>query len=165
MNPSQLRLIVDSNVLIDLHWGGVLKEFFALPYGFFSPDIIIDELGHPDGEELLSKGLQCYEMDKEGVQEVSSWAEQYPNIASSDLFALVGAKKEGYFLLTGDKCLRKLAEENGITVHGTIWVLDEMVRIGTLKPVEAACALRSMVKNGSRLPTQECEERLRRWEK
>lgn len=166
MESSRLKLVVDTNVLIDLYWGNVLNEFFTLPYEFFSPDVIInEELKYPDGEELLNLGLQSYEMDAKGVQEVYNLAEEHRNIAVNDLFAFVAAKKEGFLLLTGDERLRKLAEGNGITVHGTLWVLDRMVEIGILSRKKAVCALCAMLEKGSRLPKEECKKRLRNWKR
>jgi rRNA-processing protein FCF1 len=166
MERPRLKLVVDTNVLIDLHWGDVLNEFFALPYEFFSPDVIIsEELKSPDGEELLNLGLQSYEMDAEGVQEVYNLAERHRNIAVNDLFAFVAAKKEGFLLLTGDERLRKLAEGNGITVHGTLWVLDQMVEIEILNREKAIWALCTMLEKGSRLPKEECKKRLRNWKR
>jgi len=159
------RFIVDTNILIDLYWGDIIEKFFSLSYEFFSPDVIIDELFQPDGKELLSLGLKSYELSADGVREVAHLAEQYRNIAINDLFALTVAKITGLSLLTGDGHLRKLAELYRITVHGTLWVLDEMVCIGILKPVEATCALCKMLRHGSRLPHQECEKRFRHWEK
>ncbi|MDH7562526.1 MAG: hypothetical protein QHH21_03995 [Caldisericota bacterium] len=151
--------------MIDLHLGNVVKEFFSLPYDFFSPDVIIDEVGKPDSEELLSLGLQSYILSRESVKEVLSLAERHRKIAINDLFAFVVAKNTSSTLLTGDADLRKLAEKNNVTVHGTLWVLGEMLRIGILKRCESARALRLMLKNGSRLPVAECEKRLRDWER
>jgi predicted nucleic acid-binding protein len=166
MKRPRLKLVVDTNVLIDLHWGDVLNEFFALPYEFFSPDVIIsEELKSPDGEELLNLGLQSYEMDAEGVQEVYNLAEKHRNIAVNDLFAFVAAKKEGFLLLTGDERLRKLAEGNGVTVHGTLWVLDQMIEIEILNRKKAIWALCAMLEKGSRLPKEECKKRLRNWKR
>lgn len=49
--------VVDANILIDLHIGGLLGEFFRLPLRLAAPDVIIAELHDPDGKTL--KGLLC----------------------------------------------------------------------------------------------------------
>jgi len=165
VNISYPRFIVDTNILIDLYWGDIIEKLFLLPYEFFSPDVIIDELFQPEGKDLLSLGLKSYELNADGVREVSHLAEQYRNIAINDLFALTIAKITGFPLLTGDSDLRKLAGTYKISVHGILWVLDEMVCREILKPVEAICALCKMLRHGSRLPHQECEKRFRHWEK
>jgi len=66
-------------------------------------------------------------------------------------------------LVTGDHALRRLAGEAAIPVHGTLWLLDEMVRLAILAEGEAAAALQTMLDNNCRLPLEECEARLRRW--
>ena len=53
MTVSRSRFIIDTNVLIDLHRGEILRQFFTLPYSFSAPDVIIDELEDPDGSLLL----------------------------------------------------------------------------------------------------------------
>jgi hypothetical protein len=159
------RFSVDTSVLIDMHSGNVLNEFFALPYEFVSPDVIIEELREPDGIALTRIGLQRGELSGERVLEVEFLSSCHPNIAINDLFALVLAKSVGLPLLTGDSRLRSLAIKHNVLVHGTIWILDEMVAKNTLKPVEARRALQSMLDRGSRLPLAECQNRLRQWER
>jgi hypothetical protein len=158
------RIIVDTNVLVDLYRGTVLKAFFELPYQFISPDVIIDELREPDGRELIRLGLQSGELSGERVLEVEALSNFNPNIAVNDLFALVLATSNELPLLTGDSNLRSLGAKHNVRVHGTLWVLDEMVAKLTLKPVEASQALHLMLTGGSRLPRAECLQRFRFWE-
>ena len=155
MMVSRSRYIVDTNVLIDLHRGLVLTQFFALPYQFMSPD----------GRALIQLGLQTGELSGESVLEVESLSVHHRNIAVNDLFALVLAANTGLTLLTGDNRLRNLAIKHNVHVHGTLWILDEMVEKNTLKSVEARRALQKMLDQGSRLPLGECQTRLRLWER
>ena len=159
------RFSIDTNVLIDLHRGNVLKEFFMLPYTFIAPDVIIEELLEPSGLYSTSLGLQRGELSGEGVSEVIFLTGQHPNIAVTDFFALVLAKSMDIPLLTGDSRLRSLAEKHNLVVHGTLWVLDEMIVKYILKPIEASRALRNMLDRGSRLPLVECQTRFRVWER
>ena len=164
MTVSRSRFIIDTNVLIDLHRGEILRQFFALPYRFSSPDVIIDELEDPDGSLLLDYGLQRGELSGERVLEVYELSGYHRNIALNDLFALVLAASIGVTLLTGDNRLRTLAAKHNVRVHGTLWVLDEMVSKNKLKPVEARRALTKMLEHGSRLPNKEYQVRLKNWE-
>ena len=165
MMTSRSRLIIDTNVLIDLHHGNVLDGLFRLPYLFVAPDVIIAELQEPDGSDLMRMGLKSGELSGERVLEVEQLFQHHASIAVNDLFALVLAASTSLPLLTGDSRLRKLAGRHNVKVHGTLWVVDEMVAHAVLKPVEAARALRTMLDRGSRLPLAECEERLRIWER
>ncbi len=65
-------------------------------------------------------------------------------------------------LLTGDKSLRKEAEENGLEVHGSIWVVTEIVDAKLLsaeKGIELFEKLR--IVNDS-LPKEEIEKLIKK---
>jgi predicted nucleic acid-binding protein len=78
-----------------------------------------------------------------------------------DLFALILAKEEKSILLTGDRNLRKVAEECKIQCHGTVWLVEQMVRNRLIHPDVARHAYQGMRAKGSRLPWEEAEQRLK----
>ena len=156
--------VIDTCVLIDLHKGGVLRELFRFPHRLVVPDVIVDELREPDVEELLEAGLEAVELSGAQVLEVLELRVRYPRPSLNDLFALVVARSLDALLLTGDKHLRQAAETMGVTVHGTLWVLDEMIWAQILPPQRAAEALRRMLAQGRRLPSAECARRIQAWE-
>jgi hypothetical protein len=162
-SPPLPGCIVDTSVLVDLHVGRLLMPVFQLPLFLMAPDILIAELQEPDGDLLLDYGLTRIELSGSDVQEVYRLASLYRGPSVNDLFALVAAKAMGAFLLTGDRHLREAAEQEGVAVHGTLWLLDEMVRLAVIPPLVAAQALERMLEKGSRLPWDECRERLRQW--
>ena len=163
MMASRSRFIIDTNVLIDLYRGEILNELFALPYVFISPDVILDELLEPDGVTLMDLGLKRGELSGDRVLEVEALSFHHRNIAVNDLFALVLASSRGLPLLTGDSRLRALALKHNVRVHGTLWILDELVAKGVIMPVTACQALQQMLDHGSRLPPAECSDRFRKW--
>ncbi|MBC7252168.1 MAG: DUF3368 domain-containing protein [Anaerolineae bacterium] len=163
MMDSPPPCVVDANILIDLHAGGLLREVFLLPFRLVAPDVIIAELYDPDGDMLLAYGLESETLSGAQVLEVASLLARYRYVSANDLFALVLARALKAPLLTGDRHLRQVAEQEGILVHGTLWVLDEMVRLRVIAPPQAARALEQMLVQGSRLPQAECQARLRRW--
>jgi predicted nucleic acid-binding protein len=65
--------------------------------------------------------------------------------------------------VTGDNHLKQLAAQNGLTVHGIIWFLDEMVRLEIIAPQTAGEALQKIIAQGARLPIEECNKRLNLW--
>jgi len=81
----------------------------------------------------------------------------------NDLLALVLARALEATLLTGDRHLRRVAAQEGVDVHGTLWVLDEMVRLEVITPPQATQALERMLAQARRLPRAECQRRLRQW--
>ena len=155
--------VVDANILIDLHVGDLLPELFRLPLALVAPDVIIEELQEPDGEQLERRGLHSRELSGQQVMEVAGLAAEHREVSINDLFALVLARALGATLLSGDRRLRRIARGQGVSVHGTLWVLDELVRWEVIDPSQAAAGLGRMLAGGSRLPEVECQRRLKRW--
>ena len=163
MAGSRQIYVTDANIWIDLHIGELINETFQLPLPLVAPDVIIAELKEPEGQALVSLGLQKEELSGEEVLQVAGLAARYPAPSRVDLFALVLAKARGGVLLTGDGHLRKAAEKEKVPVHGTLWILDELVQRLIVSPRNAAQALEKMRARGSRLPRAECELRLKKW--
>src|SRR6185295_16262968 len=136
---------------------------FQLPLSLQAHDVIVAELESPDGATLVGRGLQARELTGNQVLEVVRLAGRYLRPSRSDLFALVLARSQGATLLTGDRHLRSAAESEGVKVHGTLWLLDQMVETDLLERREAIARLLRMVQAGRRLPTAEVERRLRIW--
>jgi predicted nucleic acid-binding protein len=163
MPASQLRCIVDTSVLIDLYAGEVLYAVFHLPLTLSAPDVIIAELLEPDGKMLVERGLLPIELSGADVQRAYDLTGTFRRVSVNDLFALVAAETHMATLLTGDKHLRTAAERLGISVHGVLWLLDEMLHSRVLTHTQARWALERMLQRGRRLPRDECERRLMGW--
>jgi predicted nucleic acid-binding protein len=163
MQDSPPLCVVDANILIDLHVGGLLQELLRLPFKLVAPDVIIAELDEPDGEMLVEYGLESGELTGDQVSEVMALLARNRSVSANDLFALVLARAQKATLLTGDRHLTGAADREGVATHGTLWVLDEMVRLGIVARGQAAQALAQMLERGSRLPQAECQQRLRQW--
>jgi predicted nucleic acid-binding protein len=155
--------VVDTSVIVDLYAGGLLDELFRLPFRLLTADAIVTELQVPDGQELAGQGLAIGELSSAQVLEVYQLAGRYRRVSTNDLFALVLARSLHATLLTSDGHLIKAAQEQGVTVHGTLWILDQLVRAGLITPPAAAEGLQRMLATGSRLPHTECRRRLEKW--
>jgi hypothetical protein len=159
----QSVLVTDTNIWIDLENGGILVEVFRLPYQFLIPDLAIQELIRPRWETLAVLGLEARELAAGQMVELSRLRQAYRNLSIIDLAAFLLAKALDVTLLTGDWRLSELASSNGLSVHGVLWLLDEMVHYQALMPGQAATALRRMRAQGARLPSDECEKRIKNW--
>jgi predicted nucleic acid-binding protein len=163
MPESSPLYIVDTNIFIDLSIGDLLVDFFHLPHRFASPDVIIAELRDPKGSCLTELGLQTLHLDGPQVEDVITLRARHKALSIPDLFALVASRHHNAILLTGDSGLRQMAEEQGVPVHGTLWVLDELVRLEVIECTKAASALNKIMEAGSFLPDRACQARLKRW--
>ncbi len=66
--------------------------------------------------------------------------------------------------MTGDKRLRKIAAEEGVTVRGTLWIFDELLRSEKISEDEYKRFMQELKRqNGSaiRLPEAEIDKRIR----
>lgn len=163
MTDHPLTCVVDTSVIVDVHIGQILASFFKLPYRFVTPDAIIAELLEPEGKLLIEFGLRQEELSSIQILEVMQLTSAYRQPSVNDLFALVLAKGLHVPLLTNDRNLRKAAIQEGVAVHGTLWILEEMVRLIITSKQQAADALILMKEKGSRLPQDECDRRLSEW--
>ena len=160
---SQSVLITDTNIWIDLDNGGILVEVFKLPYHFWVPDLAVPELIRPSWQTLQSLGVVTQELEPELIRELFVLRSTYVPLSVTDLAAYLIAKKLNTTLLTGDWRLSELASKDGISVHGILWLLDELVRFHTLNPEQASNSLNLIINGGARLPENECRKRFKLW--
>lgn len=165
MPDSRPVYVLDANILIDLYVAGLVEVVFRLPFRLVAPDVIVAELVEPEGERLLGYGLEKGELSSVQVQEVVSLRDTYFRVSANDLFALVLAQTLQATLLTGDRHLSEVARAEEVPVHGTLWVLEELVRLKVVSLQQASEALNRMLAGSRRLPKVECQKRLREWSK
>ena len=163
MASSRLGYVTDANVLIDLHWGQVLRLLASMPDEFVVADVTVAETEEPTAEEIGRAGLRQESLPSDGVMAASELLAGERRISAQDAFALVLAERTGRILLTGEKRLRTLAEQRGVQVHGTLWLLERMIEAEALAPEQAADALDRMLACGRRLPEQDARALTRRW--
>ncbi|MBE0616706.1 MAG: type II toxin-antitoxin system VapC family toxin [Proteobacteria bacterium] len=154
--------VPDANVWIDLADGGLLAEAFQVGVEWLTLDLTAGELVSC-GADLMALGLRTATLPGPQVAEMFTLRGRYPKPSLTDIGALVLAKYVGGILVTGDGDLRKAAEAEGVPLHGTLWILDELVRLDAVAPGRAADALDRMLRQGSRFPKAECDRRLRDW--
>jgi predicted nucleic acid-binding protein len=160
----RLPCIVDASVLIDLSKGGILPLLFELPIQSFAPDLVLDEMIQPDRISLLNLGLKHAEMTPDQLIEAMRMQVADGQLSVGDCAALITARDLYMALLTGDRRLRKRAEDADVPVHGVLWLLDQVEEAGLLSGPELADVLRTILLEGARLPVSECEMRFKRWE-
>lgn len=158
-----LLLISDANILIDMEAGKLLEKLFQLPMQFAIPDILYKEEIEPSKAGLEFLGLQIKEVSSEYVYiAANTLPAKYGHAPSfNDYLALSLALQEDCPLLTGDQNLRRVAEAEEITVMGTIWLIDNMLKYQLLTIEEALQALHLMKLYKRRLPWDQAERIIR----
>jgi predicted nucleic acid-binding protein len=147
-----LIIISDASVLIDIECGELTSALFSLPWQFAVPDILFaEELAERHGH-LSRCGLISKTMNGELITEAYNLRHKHTKTNVNDLLALTLAKHEDCQLLTGDKALREVAQQLSVEVHGTIWLVQQMIQHKKITIEVAAVAFQRMKGLGSRLP-------------
>jgi len=150
-----LILLSDANVLIDLgHVQGLdilcqLETVEVL-------DVVLEECDHPSQPELTTKilkaGIQLIETKVEWLQAAKAYRQG--NLSSPDLLNFYYAKTYKRLLLTNEKPLRTLCQQQNVTVHGTLWVIQEAYQRRLSTPATLCRWLETLSNLDRRLPKQ-----------
>lgn len=156
--------ILDASVAIDLVNGNLIEAVAKLSYRIGIPDVILDvELRtYSEFHSEISPFVKIEYTEKQ-IDQVIQLRALKSNVSIPDLFAFISATYHSCCLVTGDNNLRKLAESRHVTVHGTLWILDDLIEESILSTIEATIALRKILASGGRLPKEECDRRFERW--
>lgn len=85
------------------------------------------------------------------------------NVSLTDCSVWYYAKQNSYTLLTGDRKLRNSALNEGVEVHGIIYVFDALVESEIIPTNMAYERLALLKEHNPRLPQNEIEKCLRLW--
>lgn len=167
----EIIVVSDTNILIDLIEAGVLEQFFLLPIKVHTTDIVISEVTIPEQKAQVRTLVQtrCLTVKTYTPDEMLrllnfvSSRRRKCNLRIADFSVWQYASESNYILLTGDGNLRKLASEDGVEVHGTIYIFDKMVEQKILTPATAADKLELLYSINHRLPKPEIDSRVEKW--
>lgn len=159
-----LLLISDANILIDIEDGNLTSVIFRLPYEIAVPDILFELELREHHSHLLEAGLKVKSLTAESVKKAESLRFKYSRPSIMDHSALALAMQEKCPLLTGDKDLREVAKIEGVEIHGTVWIIEELLNQKLIKQLQARSSFDSMKVKGSRLPWGEVDKLLNKWE-
>jgi predicted nucleic acid-binding protein len=144
--------------------GNLTPAIFQLPYEIAVPDILFDLELRERHSHLLQAGLKVKSLTAESVKKTEFLIQQYQRPSMMDHSALALALQERCPLLTGDKDLRVAAKKEGVEVHGTIWIIEELLSQKIIQHPRAKDSFDAMRNKGSRLPWGDVEKLLNRWE-
>ena len=163
-------VVSDTNIFIDLVKLGLLGDFFSLPWDIHTTDFVINELEVAEQKAdvtafIKRKKLTVGKLDSEEVGLIVERSDETGGkISITDFSVCYYAQKNGYTLLTGDMNLRKVATKENISVHGILFLFDELVKHAILPPELAADTLIKLKGVNTRLPLEEVDSRIKKWE-
>lgn len=162
-------LVNDTNIFIDLHSVGLLEEMCRLPYEIHTVDLVVAEIADADQRRIFDELVARGEISVDGftADEVIEIVEEHSSVSGNlsipDCSVCYFARKHNVPMLTGDRRLRRYAEEQSIEVHGILFIFDELVRHDIISTSMAADRLEELFAINARLPKAEIRERINRW--
>ncbi|WP_290380632.1 PIN domain-containing protein [uncultured Duncaniella sp.] len=162
-------LVNDTNIFIDLHSVGLLEEMCRLPYEIHTVDLVVAEIADADQRRIFDELVARGEISVDGftADEVIEIVEEHSSVSGNlsipDCSVCYFARKHNVPMLTGDRRLRRYAEEQSIEVHGILFIFDELVRHDIISTSMAADRLEELFAINARLPKAEIRNRINRW--
>ena len=130
-------IVNDASCLIDLRKGGLLAVLCNLPYRFVVPlpvrESEVLDFSNQQWHQLDDAGMITHDLEPDEIGNALALKKRHPALSANDCFCCVTAIAYHGILLTGDALLRKVASDNGLRVHGVLWIVDEL-------DATAACA-------------------------
>jgi predicted nucleic acid-binding protein len=155
-----MLLISDANILIDFECGGAVEVLFRFGRVIGVPDVLFEQELRARHTHLLALGLRSMVVEPAAVARAVALARVYRRPSRIDLLALALAEFQRCPLITGDRHLRAAAEAEQVEVHGTLWVMAQVVAAGSATPAHARVAYAAMRDQGRRLPWALVNEQL-----
>ena len=160
-------VITDVSVFFDLYHLQVLPEFFALELEIHTTDFVYNEITNSVQKSEFavferSKKLNLIRITPEEEDEIKAMKLFRSNRSFPDRTVLWKAKQFNCALLTCDLRLRKEAEDHGVEVRGSIWVVKQLIETEIVTKVKGVELLKQMKLVNPRLPVEEIDKLIRR---
>ena len=160
-------IITDSSVFFDIIKIQALPEFFALDFEICTTDFVKGEILESEQKEeielfIRSKQLTVFLLNENEIDEVENFKTKRFFKTLIDKTVLWKAKQLNCPLLTGDAKLRSEATEQGITVHGSLWVIRMMVESKVVTANAGIGFLENLKVSNDRLPLEEIEKLIKK---
>ncbi len=158
--------VTDANIFIDLIKLQLLGHLFNLEFEIHTSREVVDQLNEPQYikiEPLIQSGnLHVYHFTSDELLAIND-LECPRALEFTDRTVVFLAAKINAEVLTGDGPLRKFCTSSGLVVHGVIWLFDEFLARDLISPALAVERLNELLSFNSRLPKEDCLNRLKLW--
>jgi predicted nucleic acid-binding protein len=156
-------VITDVSVFFDLYNLQVLSEFFDLDWEILTTDFVYNEIVHE--EQIIefavfveNQKLHIIKINSEEESQIKNMVLLRPNKSFPDKTVLWKAKQNNCALLTCDSVLRKEAIHQNIEVHGSIWILSQLVENNKITLQNGIKIFEKLKRVNSRLPYNEIDK-------
>ena len=163
-------IITDTNIFFDIISIGALPEFFSLEYEICTTIFVIEEIIRSDQREeievfIRAKEINVIDFTAEEIGEIYAFRTERNFKGITDKSVLWKSLQLGCPLLTGDRKLKVEAENQGVEVHGSIWVIRYLVENGLIDKTKGIRLLKLLKEVNSSLPFDEIDKLIRSYKK
>jgi rRNA-processing protein FCF1 len=161
-------IITDSSVFFDIIKIQALPEFFALDFEICTTDFVINEILESEQKEQIemfirSHQLTVFVLSANEIEEIENFKTKRFFKTLIDRTVLWKAKQLKCPLLTGDAKLRNESIDQGISVHGSLWVIQMMVEQKVIKAESSVVLLEKLKSVNDRLPLEEIDNLIKKY--
>ena len=161
--------ITDACFLIDLIDINLFEEFLGLGYQIHITSSVFaelegDEYLKPVSKRIKQKKVFLYNLTADDQTALEKLMGKLSSrLSEPDCSCLYLAKEINATILTCEKLLTKAAKKLNLDVHGSLWILDQLLDSSMITKRTAYVKLKDLMLINPRLPEKECEKRLKRW--
>lgn len=164
-------VVNDACLIIDLIDVELFNEFLQLE---LQPHITLsimaeledDDYSEPLKENIKQGNLTLHTLSGDDQRNIEKLMQEHSSrLSEPDCSCLYLAQKINATILTCERLLTKTAKSLNIEVHGSLWVLDQLVEASIISQKTAHLKLIELTAKNNRLPKKECEKRLKQWSK
>ena len=160
-----LLAMSDASVLVDMAQTKLLSPMTRLPYEIVAPDFVIEEITRQEETRAIDalvrgKKLTVLTATRDDLRRVEELQQSQARLSFADCSVVVLAERYAAMILTNDLRMRKVSEGKGLTCHGTIWIVRQLVQQNAVGAERALRALYLLVDINPRLPRAECNRLL-----
>jgi rRNA-processing protein FCF1 len=161
-------VVTDVSVFFDLFIIQALPEFFELELEICTTDFVYNEIEQSEQKEtfdlfITKNKLKILSFTEDEYSEVVNFKTKWSNRSLNDRTILWLALQLNSVLLTCDGKLKKEAEHHKIEVHGSLWVIEQLVLCKIITHAKGIELLMALRKNNLRLPGKEIEKLIKQW--
>jgi len=164
-----LLAISDASVLVDMADSNLLGPLTRLPYRFVVPDFVVKEITLHTQKEVVdklvgAKRLWVLTASADELRLMDALLQDYPALSFADCSVVILAERHKALILTNDSRMRKISERRRLVCHGTLWIIEQLMREAVVTAAQARRALLLLIEVNPRLPKTECDRLLRELE-
>ena len=149
-------VLSDASILIDLECVGVI-HLLPLLCECEILEVVLEECRSPKQpdlvEKILNSGIKVISADMEILNKALQVKSE--TLSKPDKMIYVYASENSRIVLTGDRALREICENNSVQCHGLIWLMENFATHNLVNPVDICSWFSTFSRMGRRLPVVE----------